>query len=64
MIDPVHSAAENRYTQMVYFRRGGRSGTQIPVVLSHNFSPGKYGFLPEELPAVETISSSIQLKRL
>ena len=64
MIDPVHSSAENRYTQMIYFRRGGRSGTQIPVVLSHNFSPGKYGFLPEELPAVETISSSIQLKRL
>ena len=63
MIDPVHSSAENRYTQMIYFRRGGRSGTQIPV-LSHNFGPGKYGFLPEELPAVETISSSIQLKRL
>ena len=63
MIDPVHSAAENRYTQMIYFRRGGRSGPQIPV-LSHNFGPGEYGFFPEELPAVETISSSIQLKRL
>ena len=32
MIDPVYSAAENRYEKMTY-RRSGRSGIQIPVLL-------------------------------
>ena len=43
MIDPVYSAAENRYEKMTY-RRSGRSGIQIPVLalgLWHNFGSHK-----------------------
>ncbi len=43
MIEPVYSAAENRYDTMTY-RRSGRSGIKIPVLalgLWHNFGSHK-----------------------
>ena len=40
MIDPVYSAAENRYECGMQYRRAGRSGVMLPAIslgLWHNF---------------------------
>lgn len=40
MIEPVYSAAENRYECGMQYRRAGRSGVMLPVIslgLWHNF---------------------------
>ena len=40
MIEPVYSAAENRYECGMQYRRAGRSGVMLPAIslgLCHNF---------------------------
>ena len=40
MIEPVYSAAENRYECGMQYRRAGRSGVMLPAIslgLWHNF---------------------------